>query len=745
MLTPISPRGLLSCLLLGLGSLLPGSLEAATLQVGGAGEGAPPPQADTTEAPRVPLLLSDLAIRFGARGEFGGDWTLYRPCDSSFRVTCRPGILPQLNPDFRFQLEALGSIADRLFVNVDYDQAREFGGANLFQIYYQGRPGEFLQRVEVGDVSVALPETRFLTRAIPAGNFGALVQGEVGGVEIRTIFAQQQGARRTREFRLGGLGSDAGIIYRDTLVLDDADYVKGQFFFLTDPEELSGDPHIDLLALRPGDAPPSLAPGGLPIQLYRMERDLLLQQQVEGFVRAEAIAERAGEIVQESGWFRYLRPGEDYYLHPSGLWLALRTPLRPGDALAVAYVAEDGTQIGDYNPEILHNLGQVPTLSLLRSTLPHHQPDRPTWEREVKQVYRVSGSNDVDRFSLDISISLGEASGGLLFRGTPSGRAISFLRLLGLDEASPGERVDQAAIFQPFHEAREAAGLQGTFLVFPTRRPFLEPPPVPSEGLTAAQTSALLGEDVNRTIYEALDPLEREAGGLYRINLSAEIRSFGVGSVFPLGAFGLRPGSERLYLGDRLLRPDVDYVIDSQGGIVTLLQPEALLLLSSSDRLRVSWEEASVFQEAPTSLLGMNTRFPLGGAGDLDLLGLFQVESALVNRPRFGAEPSLLGTFGAATRLAFPLAGIDRAIDRLLPGRRDEDSAVRIEGEFAVSLSDPNRSGDAFLDDFDSGDERAVSLLSHTWSLGSAPEYRAGAETVLPTVLDASSAASLVW
>lgn len=691
--------------------------------------------------------LSDLAVRLGARGEFGGDWTRFRPCDASLQVTCEPGLIPQLQPQVQLSLESQGSIANRLFVGVDYDQTREFSGANRFQVYYQGQPGEFLQRLEVGDVTFALPETRFITRGIPVGNFGVLASAQVGGARVQTVFAQQQGQRRTREFRLGGLGTDAGVIYRDTLVVDDADYVEGQFFFLVDPREIAGFPHVDVLALRPTDAPVTLAPGTAPIQLYRMERDPVRRQQVEGYIRADAVLERDGSTVRESGWFRYLRPGEDYYIHSSGLWIALRTPLRPGEALGVAYIAKNGERIGDYNPEVLHNQGETPTLRLIRATSAQHQPDRPTWDMEMKQVYRVSGSNDVDEYSLDVSISLGEESGGRVFRTVPGKDPISFLRLFGLDAQSPGERVDRAAIFQAEEELGEepGPGIQGTFLVFPTLRPFLEPPPVPSEGLSAEETAELLGTDVNHRIYEALDPLERSSGGLYRLNISAEIRSSGVTSVFSLGAFGMREGSERIFLGEQLLQPFIDYIVDSRAGIVTLLQPEALLSRSTSDVLRVSWEEPGLFQIAPTSVLGLSAHLPVSTWGGVDLIGLYQLRREVVSRPRLGAEPPALGMLGIRSEIGADLPRLDAALNSLLGSRAGTGSRLSMEGEVALALPDPNRSGDAYLDDFDAGNERAVSLVSNAWFLGSAPSYRDGAEDLLPPALDAFSAAPLVW
>lgn len=689
--------------------------------------------------------LADLAVRLRGRGEFGGDWTRFRPCDASTQLTCAPGLVPDLRPEIQVGVEVEGTIADRVVVDVDYDPVREFAGANRFRLFYQGREGEALQRVEVGDVTFAFPETRFLTRGIPAGNFGVLAQGQLGGLEVQTVFAQQQGARRTREFQLGGFGAEAGVIQQDTLVLDDAEYVQGQFFFLVDPEEIAGAPHVDALALTPGDVPGNLAPGPLPIQLYRMERDPILRQQVQGYVQADAEAERDGVTVRESGWFRHLRPGEDYYLHPSGLWVALRAPLRPDEALAVTYVTVLGDTVGHYNPEQRQILGEVPRLRLVRASSAQHQPGRPTWDLEMKQVYRLSGVAEVEPESVDLTISLGELSGGRTSLGPPDGRRFSLLRLFGLDEDSPFERVDRKALFQPSAETLDRIGVQGTFLIFPTLRPFLEPPPIPSEGLTGEDLIAILGPDANRRIYEAPDPFERRAGGLYRLNASVRIRSAGVGATFPLGAFGIRPGSERIFLGDRLLRPLVDYTIDYDGGVVTLLQPEVLLARGASDRLQVTWEEAVVFRAAPTSVVGMTARVPLAGRGDLDLIGIYQVEREVVNRPRFGAEPGALGMVGARSRVGFDLGRLDRFLSSLPGLEGEEGSAFRVDGELAVSLPDPNISGDAFIDDFDAGDERVLSLIATNWHLGSRPELRDGAEDLLPAVLDETTAPGLVW
>ena len=385
------------------------------------------PPASRQERPSIfESEFADLSARLRGRGEFGGDWTRFRPCEAGLQTTCDPGLLPRLKPEVQFGIQVAGTVAGRIHVDVDYDEAREFSAANNVNIYYQGLEGEIVRRVEVGDVTLSFPESRFLTRGIPAGNFGFRALTAFGPLDVQTVWAQQNGDVSSREFQLSGVGGRQAFIQEDTIVLDDADYVRGQFFFLVDPASIRNHPHLDVLSLDPGAAPSSLAPGAEAVQLYRFENDPITRQQVEGYIQAEAVAGEGGESVTESGWFRNLQPGVDYFLHPSGLWLALRRPLRYDEMLAVTYVTATGDTIGDYNPERIHNAGGRPTLRLLKASGPKHQPGSPTWEMEMHHVYRISGSDDVEPESVGLvlpwenSLREGRSRDGQRERKSPS-------------------------------------------------------------------------------------------------------------------------------------------------------------------------------------------------------------------------------------------------------------------------------------------------------------------------------------
>ena len=706
----------------------------------------PPARSVPGDEGRFLTDYADLAMSVRSRMELGGDWTRFEPCDAQFGVGCNPTLIPQLSPDVQFGVRVDGTILDRIRVDVDFDQSREFDAANRINIFYEGGEDDLLRRLEVGDVTFRLPQSRFLTEGIPAGNFGFQAEGQAGPVDFQGVWAQQRGDLNSRSFQLTGLGDQRAFVQEDTLVLDDADYVRGQFFYLVDPTVIDRYPHIDALELDPASAPSLVAPGDQPIQLYRLEDDPVFRQQVQGFIQADAVAGPPTDEVRESGWFRYLQQGIDYFVHPSGLWVALRQPLSREEMLAVSYVTAAGDTIGDYNPEIIYNAGGRPELRLLKASGANHQPGRPTWEQEMHHVYRVSGSPDVEPGSVELAISLGELSAGRTFKRGPTGTDVTFLRLFGLDEEAPADVLDASAVYSPGQEFfQDQPPVQGTFVFFPTLYPFAEPPPVPSLGLTEIGTEQILAEDANPRIYFEEDPFERDNAGRFRLTIGYRLRSEGLISSFSLGAFGIRDGSERILLGDRVLIQGIDYEIDYDVGQVQLLDPDILFATTPDASIRATWEQRSLFQVTPTQVFGLRTHTPIGARGGIDVLGLYQSEKSVVTRPILGTEPGAALMGGVSGRYDAPAGWMDRLLQSVPGLNFSGSSSFSVDGELAVSLPNPNTRGRGFVDDFDGGAQLPIGLRSSDWVLGSAPSSREGAEAVLPGVLDQTTAGPLVW
>ena len=688
--------------------------------------------------------FADLGFGVTGSGNFTADWTQFRPCDDAVQGTCAVPRIPRITPDILFGARADGTITNRIVVDVDYEQAREFGGANRINIRYQGLPGEVFQRLEIGDVRFDLPPSRYLRGGVPQGSFGFQAALEAGPVEIRSVWAQEAGEVTSRTFRLEGSGRTFS--RADTLVLDDADYIEGQFFFLFDPEDFFDHPHIDALALTRNAAPSSVVPGAEPIQLYRSTVGPFSLQQVEGYIQADAVAGEGADTVAEAAWFQYLQPGRDYMVHPSGLWVALQSPLEPDAMLAVTYVTEAGDTVGTYNPERIYQSGGRPRLKLLKASAAQHRPGRPTWATEMHQVYRVSLFGDVEPASVELSVSLGEESLGRTFVRRDNGDDVTYLRLFGLDEESPRDRLDESHIYRPALDSFEdQPRVSGTFIVFPTLEPFANPPPLRSVVLDSTEVRRLLGENRNERIYRATDPFEREYGGVFRLNLTYEVAGDGPVSSFSLGTVGIREGTERVTLDDRLLVRGVDYQIEYEPAELRLLDLEGLLATTPGRTLEVTWEQRSSFQVAPSSVFGLNARYDLGDYGEFNLIGLYQTEDQQVRRPRLGLESSAVGLGGFSGNLNLDAHLLTRALNAI-PGLRAGDrSSVHLSGEAAVSLPNPNTQGAVYLDDYDGVNALALSVESHDWRLGSRPAFTDGAREVLPPELSPDTRATMTW
>jgi hypothetical protein len=708
---------------------------------------APDSLAGASQGEPLPTGLAqygELGIRIQGRSDLGGAWNRFRPCNTTMPAQCEPGFVPRIAPETQLGVLVQGTVLDRVHVAVDYDATREFDASNNINVYYEGRPGELVRRVEVGDVSFRLPGSRFLTQGIPAGNWGLRATSQAGPLELQALWARQGGQLTTREFRQP-MGQQA-FAQQTSIAWDDAAFAEGQFFFLFDPAEIRGYPHVDVLALSGSEASRTLVATG--VQLYRYTGGSPSQDGSTVIVEAlPREPERAADAVR--GPFRLLQAGVDYQLHRSGIWVALKDPLREDEALAVAYVSAAGDSIGDLADR---STGRVPArLRLLKGGRATHRPGSATWPLEMRQIYRISGTSQIDRSSVRLEISRGERSGGDLGRTNPAtGGLLPYLQLFGLDDAPPLEELDPAHLYYPGDDAADLA-FGGAYVVFPTLRPFAEPPPLPGLGLSADAVGRILGGDANAGVYDAADERARKTAARFRLNFEFASLSHGPQSVLSLGAIGIREGSERITVGGRLLQRDVDYDIQYDVGEVQLRDAAGLFAATANGEIRATFEQTPVFGVAPTSVAGLTARYPLGTVGELGFVGLAQQEQSLLRRPTLGLEPASMMLGGLSGRVALGANWLDRALGwRAESGERVAEDGARsqilLSGELALSLPDPNRQGFAYLDDFEESDVIPIPLTRQSWRLGSAPASADRTEDLLPGIgFDAASAGTLVW
>jgi hypothetical protein len=627
---------------------------------------------DTVKSADLFGQKTDLGLQLNGRFESKLEKTKNDRCIASQFFTlsqCQASFQP--NVYFQFDVRTGGTVADRVHLNVDYDSRREFDASNRISLFYEGKPRDWLQRLDVGNVSLDVPTSRFITAGIPQGNYGVQAVAKIGDLRVRAIVAQQAGnVVRDRVFTVGSRTQQR--VDRD---IEDYQVEARRFFFTVDPRRFAGYPNVDILngvQMRQLAAalPDSVRP--VHVTLYR----LLIGGQPPNpngpqFRIIGDPSSRRGQI------YEVLRENVDYYADPSQLWVALVQPLNlNNERLVVAYtVRVNGrdTTIATTGgtPDVQFAATRPQFAALLWD--PQVRPGDPAFFRELRSVYRVGGE-DVRRETIGITIVTG-ATGEL--EKPLGGSAETFLQLFGLAQGTNPSAFDADNRLWP-RPGDPVFSLGGTantrvirdqFLVFPSLQPFAraglaQPAQNPSNDAIYSTPGEYL--------YSPQHPQS-----LYRIRVRYESDGGGDGARIALPSTQLRPGSERLTLDDGfVLRRDLDYVVDYDLGTVTFLHADTLF--ARPRNVTVKYEETPLVASVPTSIFGIASTLPLR-YGELNFVGIAQRQSSTFTRPPLGYEDQSALIAGVNGALTF-----DARTGRGTAGRREPPCAGAAPGRGRV-------------------------------------------------------------
>ena len=620
-----------------------------------------------------------------------------------------------------------GTIGQRVHVNVDYDADRDFSANNNIQVYYEGLTDEVVQRIEVGTVTFRPPPSRFLTSAVPRSNFGVNGVFELGPMQFQALFATQKGSAVSE--RVFNIGSGSTSQPQDRIVRD-LDFESGRFYWIVDPATVPGYPALDILTLDPSAIPATQRPAEVRIYRYRTPAVGGVNPNLGG-IRAFA-ANDAGSLPQRLGQpapdegveWTLLQPGRDYYLDPSGLWFVLAAKVDPSDYLAISYVTSAGGTVGTF--PAVDRPAAIDSLVLIVE--PQRGPEAGTFRHEMRHVYRVAGS-DLQAATLDVSVALNRSE-------RPATGLSTYLAQLGLSIPTDENVFDrQNRLFPRIRDPGAEEIVRESYIVFPHLTPFANP-----QQLTDAERS----DSLYRTPLYLL--LSQGPPARFQVRLRYDAVGGTDRSTLSLNALQIKDGSEQLVSGGRLLQRGVDYAIDYATGQVTFLDPEALFGTSAA-QVTARFEQQDLFAVAPTTILGFTSRYSLGQIGSVNLLGVFQREATAYNRPQLGFEAKANMIGGATTDLHFQPQGITRFFNRLTSAPATAPSRIDLNAEVAFSRPDPNRSGAAYLEEFEADVGTPLSLAETAWEFGSVPQRTDGLDPLLGfgAAFDPDDAVQLVW
>jgi hypothetical protein len=663
---------------------------------------------------------ADVSMDGQVRLEFRSDRLRNERCSPALLLDPNSGCTggfkaPRL--DNQVNIRSAGILGRRVHLNIDYDSERDFAANNDVQVYYEGLEDEIVRRIEVGTVQFQPPPSRFITAAIPANNFGINAHFEVGRVQVQALAATQKGSQvAERVFTVGQTTSQP----QDKQVRD-LDFETGRFFWVVDPTTLPDFPDVDILNLDPAVVQPSLRPDQVRVYRYRAVLNQTGSQANLGGIRAVA---RSSDGSQSFGPVRWelLIQGTDYHLDRSGLWLALGTKLDQNDFLAVSYLTADGSTVGSFPAQDRPEAGD----SLRLIVEPKQDPTMVTFNHEMRQIYRVAGS-DLDESSLQVGLSVNQSE-------RPLAGGTTYLAALRLAIPTDPNIFDRANRLFPRPEEPQAVPIVNeSYVIYPHLRPF-------------ADATRLTAQERNDSLYlKPLFLLNQGPAAKFQLRLRYNSTGRGDRSTLSLGALQIREGSEQISVQGRRLERDIDYSIAYELGQVTFLNPESLFGAGAT-QVTVRFEEQGIFAVAPTQIFGLSTRYALGDVGAVNFIGMYQRESSPFNRPPLGFEATANLVTGVNTELRFRSQGLSRLLSGLTSRPATAPSTLAINAEFAVTKPDANRSGEAYIEEFEAEAGVPISLAEAAWEFGSLPRDPGGlAEFGFAAGFQLDDAVALTW
>src|SRR5262245_44325170 len=141
----------------------------------------------------------------------------------------RQSLFPSLDMQQDLDIRLEGQLSDRVKVNLLQNSANQVPLANRIAINYRGDEDDFVQALDLGNTSLSLPGTQYVSYSGKnEGLFGIKFASRVGALDFTGLASKQEG-RSERAVYQGGTAVSRPPPFSDL------DWVKGQYFFLYDP------------------------------------------------------------------------------------------------------------------------------------------------------------------------------------------------------------------------------------------------------------------------------------------------------------------------------------------------------------------------------------------------------------------------------------------------------------------------------------------------------------------------------
>ncbi len=640
---------------------------------------------------------------------------------------------PTLDMEQQLQINLSGQIGERIMLEVDHNSEAIGPDATKIRLSFEGGEDDVIKSIETGDVGLTLPGSQLLGYSSnKSGLFGVKTEGQVGPAEFTIVASKQKAESASKAFNSKGGSATEHVIeaYR---------YLNNRFFRLDLPRN-------DLVVHARPDVPGrDRAVETIDVnsvQVYRFVgsglpqtgdvRNIVAVPDTTGVWDLDVIDDQTTNNLDNLNYGELWRPVPfELLLVQEGATtkiaaLDLRMEHQATDVLVVTYDVESPSgrwRVGDRPGEDEDNRIEIEGEPFYRMKLLKPQlPEAFTWQYVLRNIYPLGGSN-IDASTFEFKIELNQFSD---FPHIDQGSGLDWFRIFGLDREDQQSN-EGGDLLVDVHRP-EIFDLQRGLLKFPLDFP---------EPFNASEAQYTTYADTSGFVYDESQLGDYLIPQIYdpatNVNDLSQFTQFrlvathaAAASSFNLGVSNIEEGSESVILDGRTLTRDVDYTIDYLFGEVTL-KGDAAASMTPDSQISVDYQYAPFLGGGNSSLLGLNLSYTFGPTSRMSTTWLYESNQVVGHKAKLGEEPSRTLVGNVNGQFAFKPDLLTDVANLISRRHTDRESDVRLSGEFAISLPNPNTFDEVHVEDFegiDSSDLMPISRLS--WQRSSVPVHPLG-------------------
>ena len=667
--------------------------------------------------------------------------------------------VPSFDFNEKIQMNVMGQIGTKMNMRVNYNTEATFDYENKMNIEYTGDEDEILKKIEAGNVSLPLNGT-LITGA--SNLFGVKADMQFGRLAVTTLFSQSKGETKTMEteggaqitnFEISAADYDANRHFflaqyfrdhydewlRNTAVPRSPIYINKIEVWVTNKSNNFTEARNILAFQDLGEHAPNIYnqipafqetqglpypenvyPGnnanGLYYEMANTYNGIRSIDNITSIMAQFSPGFIGGQDFEKIEQARKLNESE-YTINRSLGYISLNQALNADEVLAVAFTfTSNGKtyQVGEFSTDGV-NAPQTLILKLLKGT--NLTPSLPTWKLMMKNIYNLN-AYQLTQEDFNLSVVYMNDSTGNYINYIPAGRIDGhiLLEVMNLDKLNKQLDPYKDGVFD-YIEGITVNSNTGR-IIFPVLEPF---------GKHLADSlgnQALADKYTFQSLYDSTQVIAEQDAEHNKFRLQGSYKGSSSSDI-SLGTLNLAQGSVKVTAGGRTLVENVDYTVDYTLGRVKIINQA---LLEAGTPIQVSTESQDLFTMQRKTLMGMHANYAFSDNFNVGATALYMHERPLTQKVNYGEDPISNLMVGMDSRYTTESMFLTKAVDALPFYSTNTPSTIDFEAEVAKLIPGHskviNKSGTAYIDDFE-GTKTTIDLKTRqSWVLASTPQFQ---------------------